>query len=341
MKSICVALGVFLVALILLTSCGTEKPVYSQVTVTISPPTITLGQGATQQFTAVVTGTSQKEVIWSVTGCTGTACGTISTTGCYTAPSVIPANATVAVVATLQSDPTKSATATVKHVPPATNPTEGEAQGFYSGTSFIMGSSFYTVVMPNDMYYAFYGWPEDDPELYTHNLLTGQGHSASGKFTGDMTNFFFDVGVPVSLAAQYVPGVSMTGSIVVKLNGYETKFEATALPASQFEWDTPANLAHIAGNWQGGEADITVEPDGRFTGNSGGCTLSGTITPDSSNKNFFDLTITYAGDPCTYNVANQTGSGIAIETLLSDGISRHLFAGARVGDWRFVISATR
>jgi len=104
--------------LITVSGCGSgtlaAPPV---VSLAISPYTVVLSAGTTQQFTAIVNGTSQTAVTWSVVGCAGTACGTISTSGLYTAPSLIPSAATVTVVATLQSDDTKSAKATVNHVP--------------------------------------------------------------------------------------------------------------------------------------------------------------------------------------------------------------------------------
>jgi hypothetical protein len=125
---------------------------------------------------------------------------------------------------------------------------------------------------------------------------------------------------------------------VLKSNSYTTTFDATALPSSLFEWDTPARLADIARTW----GAITINPDGTFTGSNGDCSFSGTLTPHSK-KNFFNLTIGYGGAPCRTDIANQGGSGIAIETLLPDGNTRLLLAGAPVGLFgeRFVIAERR
>jgi beta-glucanase (GH16 family) len=54
----------------------------------------------------------------SGTGCGGTACGTIASSGIYTAPAAVPSSATVTITATSLSDPTKSASASVSIVPP-------------------------------------------------------------------------------------------------------------------------------------------------------------------------------------------------------------------------------
>jgi len=67
-----------------------------------------LNQGATQSFTAFVTGTSNSAVNWAVQE--GAAGGSITNTGIYTAPNK---SGTFHVLATSQADTTKSQTATV------------------------------------------------------------------------------------------------------------------------------------------------------------------------------------------------------------------------------------
>ena len=74
------------------------------VAVSISPSTATVKTGATQQFAATVTGTSNTGVTWSASG------GTISSSGLYTAPS---SSGNYTVQATSTADTTKSASATV------------------------------------------------------------------------------------------------------------------------------------------------------------------------------------------------------------------------------------
>ena len=88
------------------------------VAVTVTPVLVALAIGATQQFTATVTGTSNSAVTWSVNGITSgsAATGTISNSGFYTAPSAIPSGAAVSVMATSQANPTSSGVAVVTFV---------------------------------------------------------------------------------------------------------------------------------------------------------------------------------------------------------------------------------
>jgi hypothetical protein len=96
-------------------SATAQVTVVAPVVVAVSPATANVLVGSHQQFKATVTGTSNTAVTWSVSGagCTGTACGTISTTGLFTAPPSAPAQAQVTVKATSVADPTKSGTALV------------------------------------------------------------------------------------------------------------------------------------------------------------------------------------------------------------------------------------
>ncbi len=79
------------------------------VTVSVTPPAVTLSAGESQQFSATVTGSANNAVVWSISPNTGT----ISTGGLYTAPSPVATQQTVTVTATSVADSSKSATASV------------------------------------------------------------------------------------------------------------------------------------------------------------------------------------------------------------------------------------
>ena len=83
------------------------------ISVSVSPPIATVTVGATRQFTAAVTGTSNTSVTWSLSGGAGQNLGTISSTGLYTAPASVPSPAQVTVKVTSQADTSKFASATV------------------------------------------------------------------------------------------------------------------------------------------------------------------------------------------------------------------------------------
>ena len=104
-------------AVIGLSGTGTAPP--QAVVVAVTPTTASTTAGANQQFAASVTGTSNTAVTWAVlgVGCTGVTCGTISSTGLYTAPAIAPSPSTVTITATSVTDPSKSASAGVTIMP--------------------------------------------------------------------------------------------------------------------------------------------------------------------------------------------------------------------------------
>src|SRR5581483_9241344 len=90
-------------------SASATVQVVQKVGVTISPTSAQVVEGQTKQFTAAVTGTTDTAVTWTVsgTGCSGSGCGTISSSGLYTAPDSLPSG--VVVTATSDADSTASA----------------------------------------------------------------------------------------------------------------------------------------------------------------------------------------------------------------------------------------
>src|SRR2546430_9790005 len=86
-------------------SSNAEQPTIasSEVAVSVDPPAVSLSVSQTQQFTATVTSTSNKNVTWDVNGVAGgtATVGTISSSGLYTAPAQVPSPAQVSVNAKL------------------------------------------------------------------------------------------------------------------------------------------------------------------------------------------------------------------------------------------------
>ncbi len=119
--------------------------VLSGISISVSPKTATVGTTETFQFIATVTGSSNTNVTWLVNG--GSANGTISTNGLYTAPSAVPSPATLTVTATAVVDPNKTATVSVTVVTAADptltaiSPTHA-AQGSIFQDVYLTGTNF-------------------------------------------------------------------------------------------------------------------------------------------------------------------------------------------------------
>ncbi len=105
------------------------------ISVSISPLTDTLGPGSTRSFTAFVSNSTDQAVTWTIEE--GTAGGTITNAGVYTAPATL---GTFHVVATSVADPSKNAVATVTVVPAGFKPTGSMATAREDHTATLLSS---------------------------------------------------------------------------------------------------------------------------------------------------------------------------------------------------------
>jgi hypothetical protein len=217
----------------------------------------------------------------------------------------------------------------------------GQAQGVYSGTS-SSGYAFSAIVLPNDKFYIIYNTATGNPPLLL-GLITGQGISASTTYSASATDFYYTGTTNSgSISASYVAGVSVNGTLTE--NGTMTTYNATAQSASSFNYNTAASLSSITGTWTGTLLDginttVAINPDGTVSGSSAGCTFAGTVAADSSNKNFFDVSLTFGASPCAN--PNQTATGVGFEYLLSDGVTHQLLAAVTVGTTAGTVFAAR
>jgi len=210
----------------------------------------------------------------------------------------------------------------------------GKAQGVYSGTT-SSGYYFETILLPNDKYYEIYGTLIGN--LYSvAGMVTGQGASGNGTYTANVNEFqYTGQALTDGLSATVVPDSSLGGTLIPfgKLSG--VSFTGTAPAASSFDYNVPASLADISGSWTGTLLDgtsttVTMNSDGTVSGSASGCPFSGTIVADPSDKNFFDVSVKFGNAPCS--LLNQTASGVAVDFLLPDGVTRQLWLVVTQGD---------
>lgn len=161
----------------------------SNITVTISPKTATLGAGNVQQFTATVTGTIDLSVTWSVNGVSfgNTTVGTVDFEGNYTAPNNIVGLGSVTVTATSNANTAKSDSATVTLINPVPTLTSitpatlglGAFQITLNGTGFVSTST------------ATFGGQPMQVTYVTSTMITAVGtatNSQLGQVTVKVTN---------------------------------------------------------------------------------------------------------------------------------------------------------
>ncbi len=116
-------------------SASAQVTIATSVSVTVSPASALLTVGAQQQFLATVKGSSNLGVTWTVSGagCVGSACGTVTSAGLYTAPPTVPNPPLVKVTATAQADLSESASAAVTVAPTNNSKMKGQYAFLFKG----------------------------------------------------------------------------------------------------------------------------------------------------------------------------------------------------------------
>ena len=113
------SLFIILALILVHTGCGSTAPKNAPpppgITVSVTPTAANVRAGATQPFTATVTGTTNESVNWSVNGVIGgnATLGTITSNGVYSAPGALPNPNTIVIAAASAADATASASSDV------------------------------------------------------------------------------------------------------------------------------------------------------------------------------------------------------------------------------------
>ena len=204
--------------------------------------------------------------------------------------------------------------------------------------------------MDNDEYWTLYGLEGASGQLYVYGLIQGQGASSNGSFrSSNLKDYYYD-GTTGSgtLSATYQPGATFVGT--VNASGRSVSFSGAAPIAGStaYDYNAPANLANITGSWAGTNmsgvtSSYTIAANGTFSGvNQYGCGFSGLITPRSSGKNVFDVSLTNNSDSACGIASGLTGRGVALTTVLANA-SRQLIVAVVTNDrvYGSVIFATR
>jgi hypothetical protein len=169
------------------------------VAIAVSPNSATISAGASQQFTATVTGSSNTAVTWSVSGagCNGAACGTISVGGLFASPSSVPSPATLQVTATSVADPTKTASASVT---------------LAAATAVLLSINPASATVPTASVNSFTATVSGTSNTAVTWSLTGAG--CSGSSCGSLSTSSTSAVYAAPVVAPSPPGVTLTATSV-------------------------------------------------------------------------------------------------------------------------------
>lgn len=290
--------------------------VTAQVSIMTSTSNATVPMGASQAFTATVTGASNTGVTWSIQE--GSAGGTIDATGKYTAPKTA---GTYHIIVTSMADPSKSVVITVTVTSVTTgNPVSISVSPSVAGVKELAPFKFVA---------SFAGTTNTSANWSVVEGAAGGTIDSNGNYTAPNTTGTFHVMAttaadPTKSATAAVvvtgPGVVVTlgcPSCVQGQSGTTLNFEVTPGTKLQFT-ATVTGTSSTAVSWSAGglSASGTIDQNGLFTAGSTlgqtGVTATSVATP--SAQAFAIITITDSPHPPSLALsppaANMLGAGM-------------------------------
>lgn len=207
-----------------------------------------------------------------------------------------------------------------------------QAEGAWSGTNSL-GNSFDMLLLENGDLYQVYGTPSSTGGFTALGFVQGR-YTVNGSNLEAQFSQYNYVGAKLdgTLSATVAAGTSITGSAANAAGTSTVTFSAqpsfTRYPS--YHYNQPAAISDISGPWTAGyllgqSAPFVFDIDaaGLLSGTNLGCSFTGSITPRSSGKNVFDVSVVFGTSPCA--VPGDTASGVAISYVIGSG-KRQLIA---------------
>jgi hypothetical protein len=263
-------------------SASTSKR-FDRIKVSISPGAISLSGGATQQFTASVSGTKNTGVTWTASA------GSVSPSGLYAAPSLA---GTYIVQATSVADPTKSASASVTVSSPVSvviSPVSASMQtgGSQQFTASVTGATNASVT------WSATGGSISASGLYTAPATAGT-YTVTARSVADTSKL---ASANVSVTAPPPPvSITITPTSTSLIAGDTRQFTATVTNSN----DTSVTWTTTAG---------TISPSGLYTApaTTGTYTVTAKSVADTTKTASAAVTVT-APTPVTISVSPTSSS---------------------------------
>ncbi len=215
---------------------------------------------------------------------------------------------------------TETGTGQAPSTPAVTGPVP---EGFYAGTTSD-GYEHRTFVLDDGRYFMLFG-PNTTGVMILAGMIEGRGQVGDGTFTSENLKFFLPVVLPGRLSIRFADDGTLQGNVA---KGTGTGSVIRGGRVAWLDYGAPARVADVAGAWamrnmSGNGFQFTVGADGALSGQTGSCSLSGTISPRASGKNVFDMSIAYGDAPCQR--PHAAFSGIAVSYVPKAGGPREFF----------------
>lgn len=299
-------------------------------TVTVAPATANVAEGSQQQFTATVSNTSDTNVSWQVNGVTGgnATVGTISSSGLYTAPDVIPSPASVTVTAFITDAPSISGNAIVT----------------------ITAVTFNNSSLKGNYIFSFSGVDTSGNAVYAIGAVTADGNgniTAGEEDLNDVTSGYFNA---TSTTGSYSIGADGRGTLNINnsIGSFQFAIAMKALDNAVLN-EIDNNVVSATGNLEAQASSGITAPSGNyafgFNGSGFGCgpiasagifALNGGTVGGVQDLNCGGSIVTGQSLTGTYGSADGLGRGTGAFSGSSTGSSNMIYYVVSGSRFRFL-----
>lgn len=201
-------------------------------------------------------------------------------------------------------------------------------QGVFTGTT---GASSSTDILLPTSFYSLYGTRSGNT-FVANGIRVGTGAPSipGGAFIGTYTDFAITGTAGGTIFVSPTDNDGISGRL--HQSGTDLAVNTVRVPVAQYSYNAFANIDFIQGGWSGisldgSSASLSIGFDGKVTGISGGCAVTGTVTPAASGRNFFNVQLT---DDTACTSAGAITSAVAVRSSNSAGDQQLLIIGSKV-----------
>ncbi|MGB7435207.1 MAG: hypothetical protein WBR26_09300 [Candidatus Acidiferrum sp.] len=257
-------------------SASAAITILNHVVVSILPSSVTVPPLGTQSFSATVLGSTNQNVIWQIegTGCgTSGSCGTVDSSGNYTAPSVAPSPNALEVVATSQYDSTQSASANV------TISTQLQVLTIHPASVYVGGLDGFTLQVDGSGFVPSSPGPGSTVRIGSTARVTTC--TSAAVCTAPVTSA--DVAQPGNLNIQVTNAAATSNTVVLVVVAPSTAEDiitlTSASPTATGKDITVVEPTTAGIDTSDDDLDLDIAAIGMFSTSSNSCNLGGNAIP--------------------------------------------------------------
>lgn len=206
----------------------------------------------------------------------------------------------------------------------STSSTSTLPEGVYGGS--LTGSTspvFQMLVLENGDFWSLYG--TQTASLFSvAGFVQGSTDSSGTNFSSANARDYGFAPATAGTATGTFNAAARTIAGSVTAGGQSVSFSGGPIAGSLYDYNVPASVAAVAGNWTlgttltGDTVFLNIQSNGSFSATSvSGCAFTGSVTPRSSGRNVLNVSLTFGPSPCA--LPSQAATGIALSYPLSNG----------------------